>query len=183
MVNALLTSTEGAFTSFFPGLEVFPILKSEVIQITGLPLELLTKYEESGIISRSIVNEQRPSAKINNFSFYDIYRFNLIRHLHLSLFTKNAMIDDLVDEILDTLALEIDEIISYEKRRSIDQITASLAAYFKERNSEWRQFWLLNGDVFDSFLAARVCVNIWQATFDSSAQVILDFERRSRGFF
>ena len=180
VANALNENIGGAFTSFFAGLEIFPILDSEVTQITGISPKLLSRYEKCGLISRSVINGQRPTAKISRFGFYDIFRFELIRQLHLNLFLGDAMLEENLDELLDTFALEIDDMLSYNQRRSKDEIDVLVVSYFKEREREWRQFWLLNGERLDPFQAGRVCVGIWLATFDASAQVILDFKASVR---
>ena len=176
MKNALDMNPEEPFTSFFAGLEVFPILDLEATKITGISQKLLMRYERVGLVSRSVVNEQRPISAIKNFNFYDIFRLEIIRRLYLKTFVGEALLEELLDDLLDTFALEIDQILSYRQRCTNHEIGGLVAVQFMERESEWRQFWLLDGERLDPLRAAQMCVGIWLATFDASAQVICDFK-------
>lgn len=174
----MIHAPESQFASYFDGLESFPLTEVEAARIMDVNPDALTAFINRGLITKSVRCKIRKSQALSFFNFYDIFRMELIKKLHVSALAENMVLASLLDELLDEFMLQIDQALSGHSKFSIKDMIDILELHFEERQSFWRECWLLEGEKMVPSKAAHICVRVWIETFNITASQIAEFGLR-----
>jgi len=175
MSDVIMYKPESDFTSYFEGLEKFPVTEAEAARIMSVNSDILTTLLNRGAIVKSLRCKLGAVRAFSFFNFYDIYKAMLINELHISAIRNNPSLNSLLDELLDEFMIQFDKYIFDDSKLSISDMIKALEHHFEERQSLWRALWLLEGERMDPSKAARICVNVWIETFNITTIVICEF--------
>jgi|GEM_PF-3789257 len=161
------------FVHYIPNIEAIPFSDDEARSILGISKETCTHGIKRGLFDRSVELGYRFELKFRFFGFFDLFEYSLKRNIFSFLHDNEQQADELINGLIDELALIIDGEISYsDAPLRIIQVVEIVELFCNEYREQWIKYWIYDGEKFSARKCAYVAVQIWCDIFVQSIKVL-----------